>query len=60
MVIAADIMDRQLAPLRPDENLAHAAARFGESGHDRLPVIDVDGKLIGTVAVQDVLRRGRF
>jgi CIC family chloride channel protein len=59
VVIAADIMDTTLLPVRPDDNLRDVAARFGESWHDRLPVVEGD-RLIGTVAAADVLRRGRF
>ena len=40
--------------------LAEVAARFGESDLERLPVVDERSRLVGTVAMRDVLVRGTF
>jgi CIC family chloride channel protein len=60
MVIAADVMDTTVAPVNLDEPLASVARRFSETYFDRLPVVDGDRALVGTIAAADVLRRGRF
>ena len=39
---------------------ADVAPRFAETWLDKLPVVDADGRLQGTIAAADVLRRGRF
>jgi CIC family chloride channel protein len=60
VVIAADIMDARVRPVRADDTLAVVASRFGETWLDKLPVVDEAGRLAGTVSATDVLRRGRF
>jgi CIC family chloride channel protein len=60
MVIAADVMDTSVKRVGLDEPLAEVARRFGETWLDKLPVVDADGKLVGSIAASDVLRRGRF
>jgi CIC family chloride channel protein len=60
MTIAADVMDSSIAPARPELTLAEIAARFAETSLDRLPVVDQQGYLLGTVSKGDVLRHGRF
>lgn len=60
VVIAADIMDTRVPPVRDDDTLTVVARRFGETWLDKLPVVDEAGRLLGTVWATDVLRRGRF
>jgi CIC family chloride channel protein len=36
------------------------AKQFGQGDLERLPVVDSTKRLIGTVAMRDVLARGRF
>ncbi len=40
--------------------LAEVAERFGQGDLERLPVVDATRRLVGTVAMRDVLARGRF
>jgi len=40
--------------------VADVAKQFGQGDLERLPVVDANKKLIGTVAMRDVLARGRF
>jgi len=60
MTIAADVMDSSVAPATPDLTLGAIAARFAETSLERLPVVDHQGCLLGTVSKGDVLRHGRF
>ncbi len=60
VVIAADIMDRTVKPVGPDLPLSEVAKRFSETWMDKLPVVGEGGRLEGTIAAADVLRRGRF
>ena len=60
MVIAADVMDTTIAPVGLDEPLSAVAKRFAETYLDKLPVVDGDRNLVGSIAASDVLRRGRF
>ncbi len=60
MTIAVDVMDTSIAPATPELTLAEIAARFAETSLERLPVVDHQGYLLGTVSKGDVLRHGRF
>ena len=60
VAIAADVMDSTVKPVDVDAPLAEVAKLFGETWLDRLPVVDAGGKLVGSIAATDVLRRGRF
>ena len=60
MLVAADVVDRGVAPLTTDMSLDMVAARFAEGDLERLPVVDGAGQLVGTVAMRDVLAHGRF
>lgn len=60
MTVAADVMDTGIRPAHPDLTLAELAARFAETSLERLPVVDDQKNLLGTVSKGDVLRRGRF
>ena len=44
-----------LVTVSPDEPAEHAARKISESKHNRLPVVDGDGKLVGIVTRVDVL-----
>ncbi len=39
----------------PDTTAADAARKIHDSGHNRLPVVDEDGRLVGVVTRLDVL-----
>jgi len=60
MTVAADVMDTGIRPAHPDLTLAELAARFAETSLERLPVVDDQNNLLGTVSKGDVLRRGSF
>jgi len=60
MIVAADVVDRSVEPLTTAMTLGEVAARFGDSDLERLPVVDVDRRVVGTIAMRDLLARGRF
>ncbi len=60
MTVAADVMDTGIRPASPDLTLSELAARFAETSLERLPVVDAENNLLGTVSKGDVLRRGTF
>lgn len=60
MTVAADVMDTSIRPASPDLTLSELAARFAETSLERLPVVDAENNLLGTVSKGDVLRRGTF
>jgi CIC family chloride channel protein len=59
VVVAADVMEA-VRPVHADASLSEVAVRFGETWMERLPVVDEDGHLLGTISKGDLLRRGRF
>lgn len=58
--IAADVMDRHVQPITPDLSLSEVAARFAQTPLERLPVVDRERRLLGTISKNDVLKQGRF
>ncbi len=60
MIVAADVMDRSIHGVAAATSLAEVAARFAETPLERLPVVDPDGRLVGTVSKMALLRRGTF
>jgi CBS domain-containing protein len=52
---AADMMSRDPDAVAPDTTVKEAARLIHESGHNRLPVVDEDGRLVGVVTRLDVL-----
>ena len=60
MIVAADVVDRSVEPLTTAMTLAEVAGRFGDTDLERLPVVDGGRRLAGTVAMRDLLARGRF
>jgi CIC family chloride channel protein len=60
MIVAADVVDRTVEPVTTGMSLAEVAARFSNVDLERLPVVDGVRKLVGTVAMRDLLARGRF
>jgi CBS domain-containing protein len=52
---AADMMTRDPDSVAPDTTVKEAARLIHESGHNRLPVVDEDGRLVGVVTRLDVL-----
>ncbi len=51
----ADIMDRQLATLRADQDQEEAVREFQRLDRVALPVVDSTGLLVGMVTVDDIL-----
>ncbi|HEX9242647.1 MAG TPA: chloride channel protein [Anaeromyxobacter sp.] len=60
MIVAADVADRSVEPLTTGMSLNEVAGRFGDVDLERLPVVDVARRLVGTVSIRDLLARGRF
>jgi len=58
--IAADLMDARVRPITPGLSLGEVAARFTETSLERLPVVDGERRLLGTISKRDVLRQGTF
>jgi CBS domain-containing protein len=52
---AADMMTGDPDTVGPDTSVSEAAHRIHESGHNRLPVVEDDGRLVGVVTRVDVL-----
>jgi CBS domain-containing protein len=51
----ADMMIRDPLTVRPDDTARHAAGLIAEDHHNRLPVLDPEGELVGMVTRVDVL-----
>ncbi len=60
MTVAADVMDTGITPVHPDLSLTELANRFSGTALEKLPVIDQNGCLLGTISKGDILRHGRF
>jgi CBS domain-containing protein len=52
---AADLMTADPDTVRPDTPVQEAARLIHETGHNRLPVVDEDGRLVGVVTRVDLL-----
>lgn len=52
---AADMMSTELVTVGPDEPAEHAGRLISEKKHNRLPVVDNEGRLVGVVTRVDVL-----
>ena len=52
---ASDMMTADPDTVGPDATIQEAARMIHESGHNRLPVVDDDGRLLGIVTRMDVL-----
>jgi CBS domain-containing protein len=52
---ASDMMTGDPDTVDPDTSVRDAARLIHESGHNRLPVVDDDGRLVGVVTRVDVL-----
>jgi CIC family chloride channel protein len=60
MILAADVVDRAVPPITTTMTITEVANLFGETDLERLPVVDERRRLVGTVAMRDVLAQGRF
>jgi len=60
MTVAADVMDTAIKPVSPDLSLSELAARFANTALEKLPVVDGNGRLLGTISKGDILRHGHF
>ena len=58
--VAADVVDREVEAITTSMTLAEVAERFGRTDLERLPVVDERRRLVGTVAMRDLLARGTF
>ena len=52
---AEDMMTREPDTVAPDATAKDAARLIHDTGHNRLPVVDEDGRLVGVVTRLDVL-----
>jgi CBS domain-containing protein len=52
---AGDMMTPNPTTVSPDTDVHEAARVIAESGHNRLPVVEEDGRLVGVVTRVDVL-----
>jgi CBS-domain-containing membrane protein len=52
---ASDMMTSDPDTVGPDATVPEAARRIHEAGHNRLPVVEGDGRLVGVVTRVDVL-----
>ena len=52
---ASDMMSSDPDTVRPDTSVQEAARFLHESGHNRLPVVEDDGRLVGVVTRVDLL-----
>jgi CBS domain-containing protein len=52
---AEDMMTRDPDTVSPDADAKEAARLIHDTGHNRLPVVDADGRLVGMVTRLDVL-----
>lgn len=48
---------QDVSPVTVTESLDTVVDRFAKTGFDRLPVVDADGKLIGSIVMSDTMRR---
>jgi CBS domain-containing protein len=55
-VLVRDVMNREVARVRPETTFGEAARRFREIGWSELAVTTEDDALVGVLAVGDVLR----
>jgi CBS domain-containing protein len=52
---AADMMTKDPDTVSPDASVEEAARLIHESGHNRLPVVEDDGRLVGVITRVDLL-----
>lgn len=55
--IAPHMTSRKLATVYPETPLVACAHRMAESQVRRLPVVDIDGRLVGMISLADVARK---
>ena len=60
MIVAVDVMERRPPTVTASMSLAEVAARFASSHLERLPVVDERNRLLGTISIRAILRRGSF
>jgi CBS domain-containing protein len=53
---ARDLMTDEPTTIDPDVDIREAARVIADSGHNRLPVVDRDDRLVGVITRADVLR----
>jgi CBS domain-containing protein len=53
---ASDLMTSEVVTVGPDTDVHEAGRLIASTGHNQLPVVDDDGKLVGLITRADVLR----
>lgn len=53
---AADVMQRELVLLHPEDTLIEANVRLHEGRFNALPIVDAQGVLLGDIGRKDILR----
>lgn len=59
MLIAQDIMSREIRSVPLGTSIEELARLFEETRYNALPVVDVDGKLVGTISQNDLVERDK-
>jgi len=57
---AKDVMTREVVTIRPDEPIRAMIERIRETSYSGLPVVDAQGRAVGLVSQNDVLRAITF
>ncbi|MGE0489813.1 MAG: HPP family protein [Vulcanimicrobiota bacterium] len=55
MILAQDVMSREVLTVRPHQCLSKVRELFLEKGISGAPVVDEDGELVGVISVTDLL-----
>ena len=56
-VSAAGLMKRDIVPLQQQLTLAQAAGQLADSGYKSLPVVDIDGRVVGMLTETDFMKQ---
>ena len=55
-VLASDIMSEDLVTAKEHDSVESALKKMGEHGVRRVPIVDVDGTLVGILTLDDILQ----
>jgi len=59
MLLARDIMTRQVVSVAPEESVSHAAGLLESNRISGMPVVNPEGLIIGVVTQSDLVQRAR-
>ena len=59
MLTAQDIMSREISTVTLGTSIKTLAQLFEETRYNALPVVDSDGKLVGTISQNDLIERDK-